>query len=62
MKKFKVYLASGITQTILADSFIVKMDGFLYITINDKIIATFPTGGWQGVQDLEAYKKVEVEV
>ena len=61
MKKFKVYLSSGIAQTILANSFHIEWknesDGVLRLFVGEEKVAVFPPGGWHGVQDLETVKK-----
>lgn len=61
-KKFKVFLPSGITQTIPCEGCVIDWDnGILKFNDSDGLpVAVFQKGGWYGMQDITAYKKVEV--
>lgn len=57
MKKYKVFMACGTVQTILADEMILTPDGILrfYKGENKLFTAVFPKGGWHGFQDMSVY-------
>lgn len=65
MNKYKVFLANGTIQTVVAHSWAIEWNdavGVLRFSIGDVCIAVFPPGGWNGVQDVEVYKNMKVAV
>lgn len=73
MKKYKVFLPNGTTQTIVAQYWEINwadaanagvLRFYMSPTPNDhRLIAIFPAGGWHGMNDVSVYedtKKVVV--
>lgn len=65
MRKFKVYMPCGTIQTIIAKDYNITWSGndcgiLRFVGADGNFFAVFPTGGWHGVQDMDAYKVKEV--